>query len=230
MIFIRDGTRVYQILMLLACVGEFPAEAIPLLGNERTWKRLIRQLSKFQDIAFLDGKHRMRAQALMVSGKGKRRTIRLHKSILPILELVKPAAYDYYMDNFDDHHFSGHVTHVSRNHRVAEVVAMCQAADILVLPWEKPDLHSKDVRQQRVEQPICYLSREIKCFFSEEELKKTQFTRLAGAIVYPYGVYPVYNTREDAMLWRGSGEEKSGSCWLIFFAKEVSGLTYPVQF
>lgn len=208
MIFIRDGTRVYRLLMLLACVGEFPMDSVPLLGNQRIWKRLIRQLGKFQDFAFLDGKGRLRAQLLSVSGKGKKRTIRLHKSMLPILEWVEPDAYEYYRENFDDHHFSGDVTHVSRNHRVAEVVAMCQAAGILVFPWEKPDLHNRDVRLQQVDQPICYLSREIKCFFDEEELKKTQFTRLAGAIVYPHGIYPVYNTRQEAMLWRGSGEEK----------------------
>ena len=40
-------------------------------------------------------------------------------------------------------------------------------------------------------------------------MKKTEFTRLAAAIVYPFGVYAVYNTRDEAMLWRGRGEEKA---------------------
>lgn len=35
MIFIRDGTRVYRLLMLLACVGEYPMQSVCLLGNDR---------------------------------------------------------------------------------------------------------------------------------------------------------------------------------------------------
>ena len=49
MIFIRDGTRVHRLLMLLACVGEYPMRAGYLLGNERVWKRKIRELQQWQD-------------------------------------------------------------------------------------------------------------------------------------------------------------------------------------
>ena len=52
------------------------------------------------------------------------------------------------------------------------------------------------------------LIRILKSFY-ENEMKKTEFTRLAAAIVYPFGVYAVYNTRDEAMLWRGRGEEKA---------------------
>ena len=40
-------------------------------------------------------------------------------------------------------------------------------------------------------------------------MKKTEFTRLTAAVVYPNGMYAVYNTRDEAMLWRGGGEEKA---------------------
>ena len=42
MIFIREGTRAHRLLMLLACVGEYPMQAVCLLGNDRVWKRRIR--------------------------------------------------------------------------------------------------------------------------------------------------------------------------------------------
>ena len=208
MIYIRDGTRVYRLLMLLACVGEYPMQSVHLLGNNRVWKRRIKELQDIQDFRVPGINRPVRFQMLTVSGKGKEKTIRLHSSSLPILKKLEEQAFEYYMANFNEHHFSGSATHVTRNHRLAEMVAMCSAAGIEVLPWKTPDLHDHNVRQQRVDQPCCYLSRDLKGFY-EDEIKKTEFTRLAGAIVYPNGLYAVYNTRDDAMLWRGRGEEKA---------------------
>lgn len=208
MIFIRDGTRVYRLLMLLACVGEYPMQSVCLLGNDRVWKRRIRELQRVQDFCLPQDGETVRFQMLTVSGKGKLKTIRLHKSALPILKIVEPQAYDHYERFFGSHHFSGAPTHVTRNHRIAEIVAMCAAADIKVLPWETHDLHDAHTRYQNVEEPCCYLSRELKEFY-EDEMAKTGFTRIAGTIVYPQGMYAVYNTRDEPMLWRGRGEEKA---------------------
>ena len=208
MIHIRDGTRAHQLLMLLACVGEYPMQAVYLLGNDRVWKRLLKKLQKIQDFCLPDSGERLRFQMLTVSGKGKLKTIRLHKSALPVLKKIAPIAYKLYLHSFENHHFSGAITHVSRNHRVAETVAMCMAAGITAFPWETEDPHKQNVRYQEVDRPMFYLSRELKKFY-EGEMKKTEFTRIAGALVYPYGVYAVYNTRDDAMLWRGEGEEKA---------------------
>ena len=61
---------------------------------------------------------------LTVSGKGKTVTIRLHWSALAARKRIREAAHSYYMEHFNQHHFSGAVTHVSRNHRLAETVAM----------------------------------------------------------------------------------------------------------
>ena len=55
---------------------------------------------------------------------------------------------------------------------------------------------------------MSYLSRDLKEFY-KGEMKKTEYTRIAGAIVYPRGVYAVYNTRDQSMLWCGRGEEKT---------------------
>ena len=208
MIFIRDGTRVHKLLMLLACVGEYPMRSVYLLGNERVWKRKIRELQQWQDFCLPESGERGRFQMLTVSGKGKNVTIRLHWSALAALKRIREAAHSYYMEHFNQHHFSGAVTHVTRNHRLAETVAMCMAAGIAVLPWEKPEIHDRTIRQMRTKTPCCYLSRELKSFY-EGEMKKTEFTRLTAAMVYPNGMYAMYNTRDEAMLWRGGGEEKA---------------------
>ena len=208
MIFIRDGTRVRKLMLLLACVGEYPMQSVCLLGNDRVWKRRIRELQKVQDFCLPSDQQRVRFQMLTVSGKGKTKTIRLHKSALPILKKVNPEAFAYYMRRFGRHHFSGAPAHVSRNHRIAEMVAMCQAAGIAAFPWDAQDPHDWNVRNQDVAQPMSYLSRDLKEFY-KGEMKKTEYTRIAGAIVYPRGVYAVYNTRDQSMLWCGRGEEKT---------------------
>ena len=93
MIFIREGTRAHRLLMLLACVGEYPMQSVCLLGNDRVWKRRIRQLQKVEDFCLPDGAERVRLQMLTVSGKGKSKTIRLHKSALPVLRKTAPDAF-----------------------------------------------------------------------------------------------------------------------------------------
>ena len=100
MIFIRDGTRARKLMLLLACVGEYPMQSVCLLGNDRVWKRRIRELQKVQDFCLSSDQERVRFQMLTVSGKGKAKTIRLHKSALPILKKVNPEAFAYYMRRF----------------------------------------------------------------------------------------------------------------------------------
>lgn len=208
MIFLREGTHAYDLFLLLANVGEFPMQSVKLLGNDRTWKRRIKELQKYQDFS-LPGKCGFaRFQMVSVSGKGKTKTLRLHQSSLPVLYMVNHDAYSYYMEAFEGHHFSGGKRHIDRNHRVAETVAMCQTADINVFPWEIQDIHDQNVRYMEVAHPVFYSSRQLKEFY-QGEMKKTEFTRIIGSAVYPGGVYAIYNTRDQPMSWYGKGEEKT---------------------
>ena len=208
MFFIREGTHLYKFLMILACVGEYPVKAVHLLGYERVWKQKINEWHKYQIYCLPGTNEKVRAQLLSISGKTPYKTIRLHKSALPILEKVEPDAYNYYMKNYDAHHFSGAPTHVGRNHRLAEAVAMCLATGAEVLPWKVSDLQDPQTRYRNVDQPCFYLSRDLK-EFHKGELEKTGYIRLVGALVYPQGMYAVYNTRDVPMQWRGRGEEKA---------------------
>ena len=208
MVHIKEGTIVYELIILLACVGEFPMQSIHLLGNSQTWKSRIRELESPRSCYVTDAEYRIRAKLFAVSNRKKFKTLRMFKAALPILKMLNPEAYNYYMAHFDGHHFSGAPTHVDRNHRIAETVAMCMAADIPALPWDVYDLQDPNVRDMDVEEPCFFNSRDIKEFYGDE-LNKTEFARLTGAIVYPRGVYAVYNTRDTAMLWGGKGEEKA---------------------
>lgn len=207
MITIRPGSHVHTLLTVLSFVGEYPVTALGLLGSVRSYKDLIYKLSMPQEFRFPDREERFHCRLLTVSGKGKRKTIRLHRSALTLLKCWDEDAYENYMMDFDDHTFSGNSRHVERNHLVAEVAVMCMKAGIEANPLYTPEVLEEQVRSLRVGKPYFYFSRELKRV-NQYEMNKIRFTRLAGAIVYPGGAYAVYNHREGMLRWMGEGELK----------------------
>ncbi len=207
MITIRPGSHVHTLLTVLSFVGEYPVTALGLLGSARSYKDLIYKLSMPQEFRFPDREERFTCRLLTVSGKGKRKTIRMHKSALPLLKYWDEDAYDNYMAEFDEHTFSGNARHVERNHLVAEAAVMCMKAGIEARPLGVPDLMDEQVRLLRMPDPYFYFARDLKRV-NEYEMNKIRFTRLAGVITYPGGCYAVYNTRDEIMNWMGDGEMK----------------------
>lgn len=207
MITIRPGSHVHTLLTVLSFVGEYPVTALGLLGSVRSYKDLIHKLTMPHEFRFPDSEERFTCRLLTVSGKGKRKTIRLHKSALPLLKYWDEDAYDNYMYEFDEHTFSGNSRHVERNHLVAETAVMCMKVGIEANPLYTPEVMDDEVRRLRLTEPCFYFARELKRV-NDYELNKIRFTRLAGAIVYPGGAYSVYNYREEMLKWMGEGEVK----------------------
>ena len=207
MITIRPGSHVHTLLTVLSFVGEYPVTALRLLGSVRSYKDLIYKLSMPQEFRFPDSEERFTCRMLTVSGKGKRKTIRLHKSALLLLKHWDEDAYDNYMAEFDEHTFSGNSRHVERNHLVAESAVMCMKAGIEANPLYTPEVMEQEIRRLQMVNPYFYFARELKRV-NDYELNKIRFTRLAGAIVYPGGAYAVYNYREEMLRWMGEGEVK----------------------
>ena len=207
MITIRPGSHVHTLLTVLSFTGEYPVTALGLLGSVRSYKDLIHRLTMQQVFRFPDSEERFTCRLLTVSGKGKRKTIRLHRSALPLLQYWDEEAYDNYMAEYDNHTFSGNARHVERNHLVAEVAVMCMKAGIESNPRDTPAVMDDGVRSLRIRKPYFYFSRELKRV-NAYEMNKIRFTRLAGAIAYPGGAYAVYNHRDGMQKWMGEGEGK----------------------
>ena len=222
MIFIREGTHVYQLLSLLTCTGEYPLQTVHLLGSERTWKTLIRRLTKPQDFCLKESGKRHRCRMLTISGSGKYRTIRLHASALVLLELLDSGAYNYYLEHFDWHHFSGNQYHVERHHRIAEAVVMCMNAGMETRPYKIQGARTPNARFLGNKQPCFFLSWELKDFW-QGEMNKTKFSRMVGAIVYSGSCYMVYNSRDALMKWNGEGESKVQSYLSVIWSAGSSG-------
>ena len=222
MITIRAGTHAYQLLQLLAVTGEIPPRVFSILGNERVFENLIHKLSSVQNIRFDKGGQVYHTKLIQVSGKKDTRSIRLYKKALDTLNELYPGLLDWYMRAFKGHNFSGDISHIQRNHRVAECVALCMAAGIEFRPYALPKLKNAGFNQVIPDTPSFYIARDVKKTGTGEE-NKTMFTRVTGALYYPGGCYAVYNTRGSVMKWSGLGEAKTASS-LLELARINAGL------
>lgn len=207
MLTLQYSSYAFRLVQTLAVTGEYPMSSLPLLGNERVLKQLIRRLSLPEMFCNSHGEM-VRTKLFVTNGTGREKSLRLYKGALPLLHWLHPGAYEYYMDSFWNHHFPGDAAHRDRNHRVAEAVALCANAGVEVLPYDLPRLQQEEIRKVTPDFPALYLARDIKKAFPGEE-KKTLFTRAVGALFYPGGCYAVYNTRATAMKWKGMGEFKA---------------------
>ena len=100
MIFVRDETRVYCLLMLLANVGEFPMCSLGILGSKQSWTKLIYDLQQPQEFCISATGDVKRFQMLTVSGKGRNKTIRLHRSAISALSAIDVSAHSFYFADF----------------------------------------------------------------------------------------------------------------------------------
>lgn len=208
MVHFRKGSQVWQLVMLLSVVGEFPVSALHLLGNERVYKALIHKLIQQQTIRNSQNGMEITSRLLTITGKGSLKTIRLYKGALPILDWLYPDTYQYYMHTFWEHRFPGDVSHRDRNHRVAEAVAMCMRSGIESRKYLLPELQNRMILQVVPVKPNFYLAKDLKKV-GETEMNKTMFTRMVGAVFLYDNCYAVYNTRNAVMKWSGMGEFKA---------------------
>ncbi len=208
MITIRPGSHIHRLLLLLSVGGEFPSSSIGILGKVRVYKALVHSLESIQSVrAHRDGQV-YTTKLMTVSGKRAKRTIRLYRGALPILNAIHPNALEYYLNAFQEHKFTGDAFHIWRNHRVSEALAICLSAGLEMRPYALPELQLDEFRRTVPGFPSFYIARDFKKL-DVEEFNKTMYTRIVGAVFYPGGVYAVYNTRGAVMKWSGIGEFKA---------------------
>lgn len=208
MITVRQGSQVHSIIVLLALAGEYPMYSVKLIGNQRIYKRKITELTKMQSFRNPNTGEVVTTKLLNISGKGKEKTIRLYKGALPILKWL--GLDEYYQVFFNNHVFSGQKRIKLRNHRVAEVLALCWRAGIGIAPDEIPILQDERKLNLFVNQVAFYTSKHLKRL-SVGEMSKIKFTRLCGAVIAYDKAYAVYNLQDTVMRWNGCGEFKTKS-------------------
>lgn len=210
MVTLRPGSHVWRLLTVLSAVGEFPAQSLHLLGSERSLEKLVHRLESPHEVRSLEGDVLGSYKLLTVSGRRERRTIRLCKGALPLLQSLHPAALSSYLAMYGAYRFSSNDAHVQRNHRVAEALAISLGAGAEVCPYVLPALQKQEIRQVVPGSPSFYIARSLKRL-DNTEMNKTIFTRLTGALFCPDICYAVYNARGSVMKWSGMGEFKTAN-------------------
>jgi hypothetical protein len=208
MITIRPGSHTHLLLQLLSTTGEIPVSALSFIGNYRVLDTLVRKLRLVQEIRFDKNGHVYHVKLIQISGKKGKRTIRLYKKGLDVLEELYPGLHNWYMDTFQQHTFYNHQIRIDRNHRVSEALALLMGTGIETRPYVLPSLQISGIYNIVPNSPSFYTARDIKSI-SKDETNKTAYTRIIGMLFYPGGAYAVYNTRAAVMKWSGLGEIKT---------------------
>lgn len=208
MVWFTPGSQVWQLITLLSIVGEYPLGSRHLLGNKAVFKNLVHKLNRPQTFCNIETGDTMTCRLLSVSGDDRNRNIRLCKVALPILEWISPECQSYHLNSFRKHNFSSSVSHRERNHRIGEAVTMCMRAGIEARPFLLPELQNEAFVRVIPSEAVMYPSKDLKRL-SEDEMSKTSFTRMVGALFACGTCYAMYNTRSATMKWSGKGEFKA---------------------
>ena len=222
MITIRRSSRTSELLTLLSYIGEFPYSDLFMLGSKEAWRKLVAKLSQQQEYRFPDSADRITCQLLKLSGKGRAKTIRMTKAAVSILERVNPEAAHYYTQTYLQYNPQGSALRIDRTHRVAEAIAFVRWAGIETNPCTLPQLQMVAIKKVVPDEPSFYISNELK-YVGDDDVNKTSFSRVTGALFYLGGCYAVYNSRDQMMEWNGKGESK-----LIVHLSEIARMNASV--
>ena len=193
---------------ILSVVGEYPYSSLHLLGHEICFRRTVKKLTEKNELYNSESGEKLFCKCLNLSGKGSGKSIRLYKDALPILNWISPDALSSYMHISKNHKFSSDVSHVERNHRIAEAVAMCMRMGMEYRPYMLPELQNEKLLSVIPNKTVFYPSRCLK-HVGQLELNKTMFSRMVGAVFSHQKCFAVYNTRNSVMKWNGMGEFKA---------------------
>ena len=214
-IHLNANCQAFEILKVVAIVGEFPLHRLGMLGNRRMYRATVARMTEEQTYLNDYTKETVTAKVLTIVGKGKRRGIRLLKGAETLLKWTN--LYEYYDTIFGQNNFSGGEKHRDRNFKIAETLAMCRGAGFAYNPAHIPDLAegSETLPVEFEEQPCFYTARAIKGD-KDYEMKETVFTRATGAFFFNGQFTTLYNIGGDmAKLWENSEAKMKDNLFII---------------
>ena len=206
----KPGSQLYRLMCLLSVAGEYPVKSLYLLGNKRMYRKLVKEgLSPVTVRNGVTGETISLPRLFNLCGRGRLKTIRLYAGALPILTWFGEG--EYYENITRGYSLPMNQSHLDRNHRVGEALAVCMDAGVEILPHNLPKLQiGRRVGLIDPGSPFFLTSRAIKQIGGDDdESNKTNFTRMVGGLFAGNNCYCVFNTRDSVMKWSGGGEMKA---------------------
>lgn len=206
----KPGSQLYRLMCLLSVAGEYHVKSLHLLGNKRMYRKLVKDgLSPLTVRNSVTGETMSLPRLFNLCDRGRLKTIRLYAGALPILTWFGEG--EYYDSITHGYSLPMNQSHLDRNHRVGEALAVCMDAGVEILPHNLPKFQI-DKRAYLIApgSPFFLTSRAIKQIVGDDdESNKTNFTRMVGGLFSGNDCYCVFNTRDSVMKWSGGGEMKA---------------------
>ena len=76
---IKQDSHVYRLLTFLSYVGEYPLCSLQLFGSKEVWRKLIHKHSQRQEYRIPGHADKIICRLLLITGKGKSKSVRLSK-------------------------------------------------------------------------------------------------------------------------------------------------------
>lgn len=89
MLTLQPSSYAFRLVQTLAVTGEYPMSSLPLLGNERVLKQLIRRLSLPEMICNSHGEM-LRTKLFILNGKGREKSLPALQGGTPHASLAPP--------------------------------------------------------------------------------------------------------------------------------------------
>ena len=177
----RKNSQLYRLVTLLSVCGEYPVCSLHLLGNKRMYRKLVDECMQPLTVRNPETAEAISLPRLFnLCGKGRRKSIRLYSGALPILNWFGEG--EYYGLISHGHNMPVDEQHLDRNHRVAEILAICRDAGIEIFPRNLPNFQRKEYDKIIFpDQPFFITSRMIKWFGGNNAANKTNFTRMVSS-------------------------------------------------
>lgn len=199
---LQEGCILAKLLTLLTVAGEVPVSAIPLLGNYKSYMRVIQKARKVCKYCNAKTQERYTVRLLTIVGKDKQRAVRMLSGTEPILDWLG-LLEDYQQLHINT--FTGNQGNRERIHRSAEGYAMMLSAGAEIVPSRLPKLQ-REVIQNTFENKQGYYGRKQVKEVAFLKIDKSAYTRIIGALFGNRKAFAVYNTRGEPLRWSVDGE------------------------
>ena len=189
----RRDTQRYQLLELIALSGDFPAELLSRLPGGSTYKESVVKSLKREGLIRTFYRDHLRTYRLTAKAKAQ-------------LMAEQPDRFAFYLEgNSDTNLLKGEITRRLRLYQIAAVYVNMKLADIRIFRDLKPEVFSPSGSPVcHIEEPAFYSSREVKDLGMEAA--KLRGSRMAGVLLAPSGIFPVYNSGSSLTRWENRSE------------------------
>lgn len=213
-----QDTQGYTLLALTGICGEFPADLLSRLPGGERYKALT--VSALKGQGFLRTYYRDRLRGYRLGRRAK-----------ALLCTEQPERFSFFLQGgTDTNHLKSEVARRLRLHRIAAVTVLMQNAGVHIFRDEKPDIFAPDGFDGTVDSlslPAFYSSREVKA--PGADTVKIRGSRMAGVLLAPSGIFPVYGSGLSPPAWDHRAEQRARAWLSLFLCRERLPKLYAMR-